>query len=29
MNGPIKNVDEDQGPQGPIIPMNFGPTGQA
>jgi hypothetical protein len=29
MNGPIKNVEEDQGPQGPVIPMNFGPTGQA
>ncbi|MPQ47376.1 DUF3467 domain-containing protein [Marinifilum sp. N1E240] len=29
MNGPIKNVEPDQGPQGPVIPMNFGPTGQA
>ncbi|MDE5418893.1 DUF3467 domain-containing protein [Labilibaculum sp. DW002] len=29
MNGPIKNVDGGQGPQGPIIPMGFGPTGQA
>jgi len=29
MNGPIKNVEPDQEPQGPVIPMNFGPTGQA
>ncbi|MCZ4693957.1 DUF3467 domain-containing protein [Ancylomarina euxinus] len=29
MNGPIKSVDGGQGPQGPIIPMGFGPTGQA
>lgn len=29
VNGPIKNVDGGQGPQGPIIPMGFGPTGQA
>ena len=29
INGPIKNVDENQGPQGPVMPMNFGPTGQA
>ncbi|NOU59597.1 DUF3467 domain-containing protein [Marinifilum caeruleilacunae] len=29
MNGSIKNVDENNGPQGPVMPMNFGPTGQA
>jgi predicted transcriptional regulator len=29
MNGPIKNMDGGNEPQGPIIPMNFGPTGQA
>jgi len=29
LNGPIKNVDENQGQNGPIIPMSFGPTGQA
>lgn len=29
LNGPIKNVDENQGPQGPVIPMSFGPTGEA
>ena len=29
MNGPIKNVDGNHGSQGPIIPMGFGPTGQA
>ena len=29
MNGPIKNVDSGQGSQSPIIPMGFGPTGQA
>ncbi|MFT5748935.1 MAG: hypothetical protein ACI93S_000182 [Ancylomarina sp.] len=29
MNGPIKKVDGGQGSQGPIIPMSFGPTGQA
>lgn len=29
MNGSIKSVDDNNEPQGPIIPMNFGPTGQA
>jgi len=28
-HGPIKNVDEGGPDQGPVIPMNFGPTGQA
>ncbi|RUT78686.1 DUF3467 domain-containing protein [Ancylomarina longa] len=29
LHGPIKNVDENQGHEGPIMPMSFGPTGQA
>lgn len=29
VNGPIKNVDENPMNQAPIIPMNFGPTGEA
>ena len=25
----IKNVEESHSPQGPIMPMGFGPTGEA
>jgi hypothetical protein len=28
LHGPIK-VDDNQGPQGTVMPMSFGPTGQA
>lgn len=28
IHGPIKNVD-DGGKEGPVMPMSFGPTGQA
>lgn len=29
VNGPIKNVDDGSSSEGPVIPMSFGPTGQA
>lgn len=28
LHGPIK-IEENQGPQGSVMPMSFGPTGQA
>ncbi len=29
LHGKIKNVEENHTPQGPIMPMGFGPTGEA